>query len=986
MNDEVELPGMEDLPSDEAKVFLSYSRKDRVRAQVIAEALRARHFGVFRDTDDILPTEEWRERLQQLIEEADTIVFLLSPHSAESEVCAWEVRYAADLNKRIAPIVIEDVGGDRIPPLLARQNFIFCTPRDPFENAVDTLISALNNDIGWIREHTRLAGLAARWEKAGRPTRLLLRGQDIADAETWRDGRPKDAPEVTPLHATFIGESRRAAGRRQRNWIVGVLAVAAGAILLALFAWLQSVEAERQRGVAEASALSEALARFRSESRLADAIADRGDGEAWRVLHDAAIAYAEAAGHDAAFAALDGDTLRIALGALLKERVLAPDVPADDTTRMLGFFDEGRRLVVHAQDALIVIDARSGEVRASYPGVGAPLFFWPGGGANFAVVVCRDAPCLSTFDQDAEDAEEVVEDFAVALFGEEARSDDERLYEVWDMLISPRRAAEADLTLGKLEAVFIADGNPEPVRGLVTRCGADVCQGAPEAPVTGELAPGFGQPDSAAGSRLRLADGWASQFAASPDSAEAVPAGLFDPADATTQEHAFGADLLVRTSYLSAEVEIFRRAKDGRWEQGQVCLDWDEEYEECAGGLVGVTLLDASLGSGLMLATSYNQGTGGGNGSHHTSLIDLATGTVVWRADRVSAAGAFSPDGATFALIDWLGALEVRETQTHDRIYDHPSRVARLPGAFVYAPQGDLAAVLASDGSLLLLDVTDEDDLAMTRQPLESQRSACRETDAGPFRAIARPLTRPFSAVDWAWQPLEGGGAGESAIPLPDPDAEPGAPLRGIAGDEGVTIPLADGRELFVPWTVLESGEGGGLDRETAVLADVSDDGSSLVLWGTEAPSAGAGTAWFWLARTADSWTLSRSGRVDGVLESPSPVTFATDGGWLAFYGGDCLVHILSADEDGPEHEVVPAFENHIGLTIDTADGVLEVISHEWYGALAVQLFDLRTGASGPWLNIADEGYPEGAMAERPLLLHAPPWGDRLRRMILETP
>ena len=63
-----------------AKVFISYSRKDRERAQRISDALRARSFGVFRDTEDILPTEEWQERLEQLIYEADTIVFLLSPH------------------------------------------------------------------------------------------------------------------------------------------------------------------------------------------------------------------------------------------------------------------------------------------------------------------------------------------------------------------------------------------------------------------------------------------------------------------------------------------------------------------------------------------------------------------------------------------------------------------------------------------------------------------------------------------------------------------------------------------------------------------------------------------------------------------------------------------------------------------------------------------------------------------------------------------
>ncbi|WP_417516858.1 toll/interleukin-1 receptor domain-containing protein [Minwuia sp.] len=243
--DDIELGG------DDAKVFLSYSRKDRDRAQRIADVLRERHFGVFKDTDDILPTEEWKGRLEQLIEEADTIVFLLSPHSAASEVCAWEVEYATSLNKRIAPIVIEEVEGKDIPPLLARLNFIFCTERDRFEDAVDSLVSALNVDIDWIREHTRLAALARRWDEAGRPARLLLRGQDIADAEQWRDTHPKDAPEVTPLQASFISESRRAAARRQRSWVFGSMGVAAATIALAVFAWFQSVEADRQRIAAE---------------------------------------------------------------------------------------------------------------------------------------------------------------------------------------------------------------------------------------------------------------------------------------------------------------------------------------------------------------------------------------------------------------------------------------------------------------------------------------------------------------------------------------------------------------------------------------------------------------------------------------------------------------------------------------------------------------------------------------------------------------
>ena len=239
--------------ADGAKVFLSYSRRDREQAQRISEVLRGRDYGVFRDTDDILPTEAWRERLQQLIEEADTIVFLMSRASLSSEVCAWEVELADSLGKRIAPLVIEDVEGAEIPPVLARLNYIFATDRDPFENAVASLVSALETDVDWVREHTRLGSLARRWDRANKAARLLLRGADIADAEAWRDARPREAPELTPVQTAFIAASRAAAGARQRNWIMGALGIAAATAALAVFAYFQSVEADRQRVAAIAA-------------------------------------------------------------------------------------------------------------------------------------------------------------------------------------------------------------------------------------------------------------------------------------------------------------------------------------------------------------------------------------------------------------------------------------------------------------------------------------------------------------------------------------------------------------------------------------------------------------------------------------------------------------------------------------------------------------------------------------------------------------
>lgn len=404
----------DDLPDDVARVFLSYSRRDRESAQRIADVLRQRDFGVFRDTDDILPTEEWRGRLEELIAEADTVVFLLSPHSVASEVCAWEVEYATALNKRIAPIVIEEAPTERIPPLLARLNFIFCTSSDPFENAISTLVAALNTDIDWIREHTRIGGLAKRWEREGRPTRFLPRGQDIADAEAWRDGRPKDAPAITPLQADYIREGRRVAGRRQRQWIAGSLGIAAATAVLAAFAYLQSVEADRQRVQAEAQrALAQANAREAdaqraraveqrdlAEVRLREALAERTR----RNVSDAEAMLEEGRYRDAAqelVTALTtagelGDEDLLATGETASRRLIVDDRLysildgrfADPSSYpALTMAADGQSLIGRDKGRLWLWSAESGDLRAQTDNVEAAAYRRDG-----AVIAIRQSP------------------------------------------------------------------------------------------------------------------------------------------------------------------------------------------------------------------------------------------------------------------------------------------------------------------------------------------------------------------------------------------------------------------------------------------------------------------------------------------------------------------------------------------------------------------------------------------------------------------
>lgn len=125
----------ESLPASnisKTKLFLSYSRKDRAHVEKLHDALKGDdELEVFRDVDDILPTEEWKPRLRKLIQSADVILFALSPASASSEVCQWEIEEAEKLNKKIIPVVIRDVKGN-VADGISKLNYIFLTKKTDF--------------------------------------------------------------------------------------------------------------------------------------------------------------------------------------------------------------------------------------------------------------------------------------------------------------------------------------------------------------------------------------------------------------------------------------------------------------------------------------------------------------------------------------------------------------------------------------------------------------------------------------------------------------------------------------------------------------------------------------------------------------------------------------------------------------------------------------------------------------------------------------
>ncbi len=311
--------GSTEAQSGRLRVFISYSRDDIDFADQLEAGLTVTGFDVAMDRHGITAGEDFQRRLGALIREADTVVFVLSPSSARSQMCAWEVDEAMRLGKRIIPVVCCGLEGNEPPPHLKSLDYVFfyAEPKvagSGFGHGLARLVAALNTDLDWMREHTRLLARATEWETAGRVENRMLSGADIAAAKEWASKRPKGAPEPTALHLDYIRASedvehartnaerkrlaemaaaqaereealkkaevaqqekaqasRRLVQRTMAGMVVAlVLAIAASGAGLVAWRNQKLAVAERQRAENNLSAINEALTVFDNQSKPED--------------------------------------------------------------------------------------------------------------------------------------------------------------------------------------------------------------------------------------------------------------------------------------------------------------------------------------------------------------------------------------------------------------------------------------------------------------------------------------------------------------------------------------------------------------------------------------------------------------------------------------------------------------------------------------------------------------------------------------------
>lgn len=251
-----------------ADIFISYSRKDNEFVTRLFEALKAAGREVWLDVKNIPPNAEWMAEISLSIESADDFVFVISPDSLRSEICARELDHAIAHNKRLVPIVWREPAGEKARPELSKLNWIFFRSEDSFEQAFTTLQTALDTDLDHVRLHTRLLVRAREWETRGHSSSLTLRGEDLSEAETWLTQGTEKEPHPTPLQVEYISVSRQAERTRQRRTLSAVVVALIVTAALAIAAvWQTQLATTREHARATQQAIAEEQRKVAEEQR-----------------------------------------------------------------------------------------------------------------------------------------------------------------------------------------------------------------------------------------------------------------------------------------------------------------------------------------------------------------------------------------------------------------------------------------------------------------------------------------------------------------------------------------------------------------------------------------------------------------------------------------------------------------------------------------------------------------------------------------------
>ncbi len=253
-------------------IFCIYHPADIVFVRRLAAQMRASGIDCWFDDGDFGKLSAESGQLKAGILRAYTVAIVLSPDSAESQLCNELIQHAISHSKRIVTLIRDDKIGVEVHPAIPGNPYLFFREQDDLVERIEQLRSHLRVDDD-LRLHTELLVAADRWRSSGRKGEDLLPAGRWDEARRWLARANRREPKPSQLQVEYIHSSRRGREPRKRARtlalvLTALILIGAGAFLLQLLgaaissgqaAAVQTQAAQTQAAqyAAEASAASE---------------------------------------------------------------------------------------------------------------------------------------------------------------------------------------------------------------------------------------------------------------------------------------------------------------------------------------------------------------------------------------------------------------------------------------------------------------------------------------------------------------------------------------------------------------------------------------------------------------------------------------------------------------------------------------------------------------------------------------------------------
>lgn len=188
------------------KVFISYSTKDAVFADLAMMKLDAQGISVWLDAGNLRGGEEWRSSIDRGISQSDAMIVILTPASCMSSYVTYEWGFALGKKKKVIPILHQDC--EVHPRLEAIQYLDF---RDHRNGQWDALASEIRD--AEIRNSEESHEQQVGQMSADDLKEIIASAVALASAKAKSDGQPSEPEDFSRAAESVVGAVTRSSHR-----------------------------------------------------------------------------------------------------------------------------------------------------------------------------------------------------------------------------------------------------------------------------------------------------------------------------------------------------------------------------------------------------------------------------------------------------------------------------------------------------------------------------------------------------------------------------------------------------------------------------------------------------------------------------------------------------------------------------------------------------------------------------------------------------